>query len=90
MDHLLPSFHKLGVTTFEARAYLSLLERGNVTGYELSKQSGIPSSKVYSVINSLLKKDLIISLESRPVRYLPRPADDAIRKCSSDLKETIS
>jgi sugar-specific transcriptional regulator TrmB len=90
MDHLLPSFHKLGVTTFEARAYLSLLERGNVTGYELSKQSGIPSSKVYSVINSLLKKDLIISLESRPIRYLPRPADDAIKKCSSDLKETVT
>jgi sugar-specific transcriptional regulator TrmB len=86
MDHLLPSFHKLGLTTFEAKAYLSLLETGNVTGYELSKQSGIPSSKVYSVINSLLKKDLVIPLESHPVRYLPRPAADAIEKCSSDLK----
>jgi sugar-specific transcriptional regulator TrmB len=88
MDHLLPSFHKLGLTTFEAKAYLSLLEAGNVTGYELSKQSGIPSSKVYSVINSLLKKDLVIPLESHPVRYLPRPAADAIEKCSSDLKAT--
>jgi sugar-specific transcriptional regulator TrmB len=88
MDHLLPSFHKLGLTTFEAKAYLSLLETGNVTGYELSKQSGIPSSKVYSVINSLLKKDLVIPLESHPVRYLPRSAADAIEKCSSDLKAT--
>jgi HTH-type transcriptional regulator, sugar sensing transcriptional regulator len=88
MDHLIPSFHKLGLTTFEAKAYLALLEGGNVTGYELSKQSGIPSSKVYSVINSLLKKDLLIPLESHPVRYLPRPAADAIEKCSSDLKAT--
>lgn len=88
MDHLLPSFHKLGLTTFEAKAYLSLLETGNITGYELSKQSGIPSSKVYSVINNLLKKDLVIPLESHPVRYLPRPAADVIEKCSSDLRAT--
>ena len=89
MDHLIPSFHKLGLTTFEAKAYLSLLERGNVTGYELSKQSGIPSSKVYSVINSLLKKDLLVPLESHPVRYLSRPVADAIEKCSSDFKATV-
>ncbi len=88
MDHLLPSFHKLGLTTFEAKAYLALLEGGNVTGYELSKRSGIPSSKIYSVINSLLRKDLVVPLESHPVRYLPRSASDAIETCSSDFKST--
>ncbi len=90
MDHLIPSFHKLGLTTFEAKAYLSLLERGNVTGYELSKQSGIPSSKVYSVINSLVKKDLLVPLESHPVRYLPRPAAEVVEKCSSDMRATAA
>jgi sugar-specific transcriptional regulator TrmB len=58
MDHLLPPLFKLGLTNFEARAYLSLLKQGNVTGYELSKDSGIPSSKIYSVLNHLVRKTL--------------------------------
>jgi HTH-type transcriptional regulator, sugar sensing transcriptional regulator len=90
VDQLLTSFRKLGLTNFEAKAYLSLLGSGNVTGYELSKQSGIPSSKVYSVLQNLLEKGLIISLESHPVRYLPRPADEAVEKCSSELKATLT
>ena len=90
MDHILFPLSKLGLTSFEAKAYLSLLERGNVTGYELSKQSGIPSSKIYSVLNALLKKEFITPLESRPIRYLPRTPKEVIGKCSSDLTEMLA
>jgi sugar-specific transcriptional regulator TrmB len=90
MEQILSSLSKLGLTSFEAKAYLSLLERGNVTGYELSKQSGIPSSKIYSVLNALIKKEFITPLESRPIRYLPRTPKEVIEKCSSDLTETLT
>jgi len=75
---------------FEAKGYVSLLEKGNVTGYELSKQSGIPSSKVYSVLNSLVRKEFIVPLESRPVRYLPKPPREVIGKYFTELKKTLT
>jgi sugar-specific transcriptional regulator TrmB len=90
VDPLLPSFTKLGLTTFEARAYLSLLRKGNVTGYELSKLSGIPSSKIYSVLNHLVLRNLVIPLESHPVRYLPRRPEEMIEVLAREFGETFS
>lgn len=90
MDELLPSFSKLGFTAFEARAYLSLLKKGNVTGYELSKESGIPSSKIYSVLNHLVAKNLAIPLESHPVRYLPRAPEEMVELFSKEFGETFT
>jgi sugar-specific transcriptional regulator TrmB len=90
MDHLLPPLFKLGLTNFEAKAYLSLLKQGNVTGYELSKDSGIPSSKIYSVLNHLVRKNLIIPLESHPVRYLPRTPEEIVEKYAKEFGETFS
>ena len=90
MDHLLPSFTKLGLTTFEAKAYLSLLRRGNVTGYEISKESGIPSSKIYSVLNHLVARNLAVPLESHPVRYLPRAPEEMVETFSKEFGETFS
>jgi HTH-type transcriptional regulator, sugar sensing transcriptional regulator len=90
MDQLLPSFSKLGFTAFEAKAYLSLLRKGNVTGYELSKESGIPSSKIYSVLNHLVTRNLAIPLESHPVRYLPRAPEEMVELFSKEFGETFA
>ena len=40
----------------ETRVYTTLLEKGNLTGYEVSKISGVPRSKVYNILEKLLKK----------------------------------
>jgi len=90
MDHLIPYFSKLGLTNFQAKAYLSLLKKRNVTGYELSKESGIPSSKIYSVLNYLVAKDLVIPLESHPVRYLPRSPEEIFEKYDKEFGEIFS
>ena len=42
---------RLGFTEYEARAYLTLLGRNPLTGYELAKLSGIPRPNVYPVLD---------------------------------------
>ncbi|WP_053957626.1 TrmB family transcriptional regulator [Inediibacterium massiliense] len=49
----------LGLTEYEAKAYLSLLEEYPVNGYTLSKISGIPRSRIYEVLESLKNKQLV-------------------------------
>jgi len=90
MEELLSALSKLGLTGFEARAYLSLLGRGKSTGYELSKASGIPSSKIYGVLQHLVSKNLVLPLESHPVRYLPRPPEEWIETYVQTFTETFS
>ncbi|MBF0276509.1 MAG: TrmB family transcriptional regulator [SAR324 cluster bacterium] len=49
----------LGLTAYEARAYLALLLRQPATAYEIAKESGIPTSKVYETVSRLLEKGII-------------------------------
>ncbi|HJN31282.1 MAG TPA: helix-turn-helix domain-containing protein [Candidatus Latescibacteria bacterium] len=49
----------LGLSEYESLAYLSLLGCQPATAYELSKVSGIPSSKIYETASRLQDKRLI-------------------------------
>ena len=40
-DQLLPKLIKLGFSEYEAKAYIALLGKNPVSGYELAKQSGV-------------------------------------------------
>ena len=55
-ERIIHAFQRLGVATQEARAYLSLLEENGVSGYQLSKNAGIQSSKIYGILNRLMEK----------------------------------
>ena len=45
-DQLLPQLVKLGFSEYEAKAYIALLGKSPVSGYELAKQSGVPRSMI--------------------------------------------
>lgn len=72
---------ELGLSDNEALAYLALLGCQPATAYELSKVSGIPSSKVYETANRLVDKGLIepVSADTgRGQRYIALGAEDFI------------
>jgi sugar-specific transcriptional regulator TrmB len=68
----------LGLTGYEIKSYICLLEIGPVTASELSKKSGVPYSKIYDVLNSLEQKGWIESNSSRPQKFYPKPPHTAI------------
>jgi len=64
---------KLGFTTYEAKAYASLLQNNPVTRYELSKNSGVPRSAIYDVIRKLEMTGAVNGLYTEPEKYMPLP-----------------
>ncbi|MBT4503944.1 MAG: TrmB family transcriptional regulator, partial [Gemmatimonadetes bacterium] len=46
------------MSDYEARAYASLMRCQPATAYELAKQAGIPSSKIYEAVKRLQAKGL--------------------------------
>ncbi|NKB69391.1 MAG: hypothetical protein GKR89_20160 [Candidatus Latescibacteria bacterium] len=71
----------LGLTVYEARAYLALMRCQPATAYELAKQSGIPSSKIYETVNRLLEKELAQPVgqdQGRGQRYYALDPDDFV------------
>ncbi|MBI4697552.1 MAG: TrmB family transcriptional regulator [Nitrospirae bacterium] len=72
---------QLGLSEYEATAYVSLLKEGPLTAYEISKKSGIPSSKVYEVVKKLETRHIIQSVQSERTRlYVPIAPEDFIEK----------
>jgi len=68
----------LGLTGYEIRAYLSLLDAGPLTAADISKKSGVPYSKIYEVLNSLEEKDWLESDSSRPQKFFPKSPSTAL------------
>ncbi|MFS0557744.1 TrmB family transcriptional regulator [Brevibacillus sp. 179-C9.3 HS] len=78
MDQLIDDLMKIGFSQNESKAYLSLLRQSPVTGYELSKQSGVPRSMIYQTINKLIAHGAIHEVRSEPVTYTPIPPKEFI------------
>lgn len=81
---------QLGFSSYEARAYISLLKHHPVTGYELAKSSGIPPSKIYEVIAKLLSRSIISPLSGKPTKYIPQDNRVFLKNLRSNFAERIS
>src|SRR3954453_18014222 len=59
---VLDALRQLGLSLYEARLYLGLLRHGPQNGNELSRASGVPSSKVYSTLEKLMAQGIVHSI----------------------------
>ncbi len=72
------TLRELGLNAYEVDAYLVLLECGQMTAMEISREAKVPYSKIYEVLNQLKEKGWIRSSETRPFKYHPvSPAEAA-------------
>jgi HTH-type transcriptional regulator, sugar sensing transcriptional regulator len=65
------TLRELGLNAYEVDAYVALLESGQMTAMEISREAKVPYSKIYDVLNSLKEKGWIKSSETRPFKYYP-------------------
>ncbi|USK26430.1 TrmB family transcriptional regulator [Bacillus sp. CMF21] len=77
--NILDTLKNLNFTEYEAKAYLTLLEASPLTGYAVAKNSGVPRSKIYEVLDSLtIRGDILVSPGNTP-QYTPVPAKELIK-----------
>ena len=77
-DRSRKAMENLGLTGYEIRVYLSLLETGYMTAADISRKSGVPYSKIYEVLNSLEEKGWLESGSSRPQKFFPKSPSTAL------------
>jgi len=93
LKEVLGSLQKLGLSQYESQAYVALLRSPKVTAYELAKQSTIPPSKVYEVLERLRVKQLVGVVETggsaRYVPLEPREAMSRYRRTYDDILDRL-
>jgi sugar-specific transcriptional regulator TrmB len=80
----------LGFSEYEAKAYVALLKKSPVTGYELSRLSGVPRSMIYEVLDKLVLRGAAVSSPEEDVtRYAPVPADTLLDRLRHQYEDMI-
>jgi sugar-specific transcriptional regulator TrmB len=59
----------IGLSAWESQSYMALLELGQTTTGPLVKKSEVPQSKIYGVLESLIKKGLVSYIVKGQIKY---------------------
>ncbi|MCF6409738.1 TrmB family transcriptional regulator [Pseudalkalibacillus salsuginis] len=88
-ENILETLKNLNFTEYEAKAYLTLLEESPLTGYAVAKNSGVPRSKIYEVLDNLaMRGDILVSPGNTP-QYTPVPAKELIKNRRKKVEENF-
>lgn len=82
---------ELGFGEYEARAYLALLGREPLNGYELAKLSGVPRANVYSVLQKLEERGAVVHVDMpASTRYAAIPISELLGTLERRYKATLT
>jgi len=84
-DRIVARLRELGLSSYEALTYATLLKHSSMTASALCKETGIPDSKIYYALDGLSKKGMLIVQKSNPNTYLPVPPKEAIINLKQQL-----
>lgn len=85
---LIDRLMKIGFSEYEAKAYVALLRESPVTGYQLSKTSGVPRSMIYEVLGKLTGRGAAMTLrKGDSTRYAPVPAEEFLDQLRREHEE---
>lgn len=79
----------LGFTEYEAKAYLALLTNAPSTGYAVAKNSGVPRSKIYEVLDNLTSRGDILESPGNPPLYKALPPKELIASRKAKAEENF-
>lgn len=91
MEKIINLLKSLDFTESEAKAYISLMQNGSCSGYEVSKISGVPRSKIYNILESLYKKGYVTnSRDGKALLYKAEPIDHIISLIKNSTEDKLN
>ena len=77
----------LGLNSYEAKIWTSLLSKGVATSGELSDMAGVPRSRSYDVLESLESKGFVVMKLGKPIKYIAVPPVEVIERLKQRIKQ---
>lgn len=83
-------YDNLGLSEYESKVYVSLVEDGVSEAGRLSLRCGVPRTKVYTTLKKLAEKGLILEIPGSPRRFTPLSPSEAFEQYLATIKEKTS
>jgi len=78
-----------GLTEYEVKAYIALVESGPMPASQLSTTATIPYSKIYEILGNLERKGWVETEQGRPSKYFPKPPATALESSRVRTENTL-
>ncbi len=80
----------LGLSSYEARAYIALIAHGYGNADDIANTAQIPRTSAYKVLQGLEEKGFAVGKQGgRPKIFKPEPPQNIYNKFKTDLEETF-
>ncbi len=86
---LVERLRRLGLTEYEAKAYLSLVNDHMNSAAKLSKKSGVPRTKIYETLESLQTKGWVRIYSGVPLLFKAMTPGEAIEKAKKEYEDLL-
>ena len=80
---------RVGLTVYEARAYIALVARGLGEAAVLAQTAGIPRTSAYKVLESLVAKGYAVGAGGKPLLYRPKPPGEVAESLKRDVDDVF-
>jgi len=81
----------LGFSEHEARAYVELVKKSPLTGYELAKAAKIPAANAYAALNRLEERRAVMRIEGpNSTKFSPVPPAELMDRLGSEHADILT
>ena len=80
---------RLGLTSYEARAYIALTGRDSFTAAQVARVAGLPRQRIYDVLGSLVQKGLAVARPGSVVKYAATEPSLALELLMATRREEL-
>ena len=89
MESVIEKLRKIGLTEYEAKVYVTLLEDHLNTAGKLTEKSGVPRTKIYLVLESLEHKGWVRVYSGIPLLFRANDPLDVFTKIKEDYSDFL-
>ena len=86
---MIEKLRKLGLTGYEAQAFITLLRLGDAEANEIALQAKIPMGRIYNVLSNLEESRLIRAQDTRPRRFMCVEPSSALLRLLKNKQEEL-
>ncbi len=89
-EPIVAELKRFGLNLYERQAYDALLRGGALSAHLIAKKSGVPSGKIYPVLEALISKKFISSHNGRPRMFVAVSPEVVFRSVISEKKKEVT
>jgi len=89
MERIVEKLERIGLTEYEAKAYLALLEAHLNTATKVSQKSGVPRTRIYSVLQALALKGWVRIYSGVPLLFKAQAPQEVFDKIKEEYGEFL-